>query len=32
MNIRIEKDVAKFIRKQSSDNSITLFIKPGSGG
>ena len=32
MNIMIDKDVAALIRKPSSDNAVTLFIKSGSGG
>jgi hypothetical protein len=32
MNILIDKDVSNFIRKSSKDNSVTLFIKAGSGG
>jgi hypothetical protein len=31
MNILIDKDVAKLIRKSSKDNSVTLFMKAGSG-
>jgi hypothetical protein len=32
MNIKIEKDAAAFIKKRSTDKSVTLFIKAGSGG
>ena len=32
MNIMLDKDVAALIRKPSSDNAVTLFIKSGSGG
>jgi hypothetical protein len=31
MNILIDKDVSKLIRKSSKDNSVTLFMKAGSG-
>ncbi|MGK0465755.1 MAG: hypothetical protein ACJAX4_001036 [Clostridium sp.] len=32
MNIIIEKNAADFIGKRSNDNSVTLFVKSGSGG
>jgi hypothetical protein len=32
MNITIDKNVQSFIRKSTEDNSVTLFIKAGSGG
>ena len=32
MNIIIEKDAENFIKKHCKDNTITLFIKPPSGG
>jgi hypothetical protein len=32
MNIIIEKDAAKYIKKNSKDNSVSLYIQAAGGG